>query len=116
MQKPIDPQWLKTISAHDGHLRRDEPRSFAGRQEKEGRDVDHEARAMAAFSISESLALALSEGGVLDRKEVIGLLQDAASAHYNAVCEGPERRRHQAAARLIEQVISGVRSVGQDQN
>ena len=67
---------------------------------------------MAAYSISESLALALAESRVLDRKEVIGLLQDAAAAHHEAPADAAGYDRHRTAARLIERVISGVQSVG----
>ncbi len=66
---------------------------------------------MAAYSISESLALALAESGVLDQHEVIALLQDAAMAHRNAASSGSDLGRHETAARLIERVISGVRMV-----
>lgn len=72
----------------------------------------HEAIAMAAYAISESLALALVESGVMDRREVEGLLQDAASAYRNVLGTAETSESHLLAARLIERVLSGVKLAG----
>lgn len=69
----------------------------------------HEAIAMAAYSISESLALALAESGVMDRHEVEGLLQDAAAAHRDVMGQSEMGEKHLLAARLIERVLTGVK-------
>ena len=84
------------------------------RPEHERTDPDMQATAMAAFAIAESLALALAEHGVLDQKEVEGLLHDAQAAHSNSARDGADGAAHAEAARLIGRVISGVRCVDRE--
>jgi len=66
----------------------------------------------AALAICESMLLALSDQKVLDEPEVIGILEDAATAHRNAVPLGHgDAATHVAAATLIEAIIAGGNSV-----
>jgi hypothetical protein len=66
----------------------------------------------AALAICESLLLALGDRNLIDEAEVLGILEDAATAHRNAV---PLARgdgvTHEAAATLIEAIIAGGNSV-----
>lgn len=65
----------------------------------------------AALAICESLLLALTDRRILDEREVIGLMTDAASAHRNAATEEGDDHRHRAVADLIEAIINGGNSV-----
>jgi hypothetical protein len=66
----------------------------------------------AALAICESLLLALGDRKLIDEAEVLGILQDAAIAHRNAVpLARGDGATHQAAAELIEAIIAGGNSV-----
>lgn len=60
---------------------------------------------MAAFSICESLLLALRDRNLLSRSEVRGLLADAATAHDEAAALGVDAARNRAAAALIQAIV-----------
>ncbi len=66
---------------------------------------------MAALSICESLLLCLSDRSLLKEADVIGILQDVASAHRAASSNEADATMHQAVADLIEAIISGGNSV-----
>lgn len=66
----------------------------------------------AALAICESLLLALGDRKFFDEREVLGILEDAATAHRNAVpLARGEGATHEAAATLIEAIIAGGNSV-----
>lgn len=66
----------------------------------------------AALAICESLILALSDRAIIDEREAIGILEDAATAHRNAVpLARGDGATHEAAAALIEAIIAGGNSV-----
>ncbi len=66
----------------------------------------------AALAICESLLLSLSDRKVIDEREVLGILEDAATAHRNAVpLARGDGATHEAAAKLIEAIIAGGNSV-----
>lgn len=65
---------------------------------------------MAALSICEVLLLALNDAGVLEEKEIIDILTDAAAAHEIAAAGG-DVINHKATAALIRQIITGGNSV-----
>ncbi len=66
----------------------------------------------AALAICESLLLALSDRKVIDEAEVLGILQDAAAAHRNAISLArADSAHHEAAAALIEAIVAGGNSV-----
>ncbi len=64
---------------------------------------------MAALSICESLLLAMNDRALLPESEILGILQDAAATHENAV--GPDVDTHRAVAAVINRIISGGNSV-----
>jgi hypothetical protein len=97
--------------ARPEHAGPEQDRPEQDRPEQDRPKPDMRATAMAAFAIAESLALALAERGILDQKEVEGLLHDAAAAHSNTSRGGAEGAAHAEAARLIGRVISGMRCV-----
>lgn len=65
----------------------------------------------AALAICESLLLALTDRKILDERDVIGLMEDAAGAHRNAVKEEGGDHGHRAVADLIEAIINSGNSV-----
>lgn len=66
----------------------------------------------AALAICESLLLALNDRKILDEREILAILEDAATAHRNAVpLARGDGAVHEAAAILIEAIIAGGNSV-----
>jgi hypothetical protein len=66
----------------------------------------------AALAICESLLLALSDRKIIDEREVLGILEDAATTHRNAVpLARGDGATHEAAATLIEAIIAGNNSI-----
>jgi hypothetical protein len=70
-------------------------------------DTDGKAVAMASLSMFESLLLALMEGGILDKKEVRGLLSDASSAHRQRAQTSDDGDLHLRIADVIEALRNG---------
>lgn len=60
---------------------------------------------MAALSICEALLLALVDRQLLPKNEVLGVLQDAATTHENAIGPGIDVQAHHAVAGLIREVM-----------
>ncbi|MGP9768104.1 hypothetical protein ACT3UM_20520 [Halomonas sp. AOP13-D3-9] len=71
----------------------------------------NEYQGMAALSICESLLLAMNDQKLLSESAIIGILQDAASAHEHAASLDFEPDAHLAVAALINGIISGGNSV-----
>ena len=65
----------------------------------------------AALAICESLLLALNERKVLPEAEIVGILEDAASAHVNVPQDAPGTELHTAVAALIHRILAGGNSV-----
>ena len=65
------------------------------------------AAGCAALAICESLLLALTEAKVLDRNDVRGALEDAATVHRNANTATSNPAIHREAVQIIERIISG---------
>jgi hypothetical protein len=63
--------------------------------------------AMAALSICESLLLSLRERGVLDDREIAGLLEDVVSTHRATADLSSRPDLHSAAAGLVERLRRG---------
>lgn len=66
---------------------------------------------MAALSICESLLLALNDREMLPEKEILGILNDAANSHEEAVGTDDEADAHRGVAALIRKIIAGGNSV-----
>ena len=60
---------------------------------------------MAALAICESLLLALEERNVLDKREIRGLLMDAAAAHSSAATTANDPELHLGARAVLEQIL-----------
>ncbi|MBC2837653.1 hypothetical protein [Paragemmobacter straminiformis] len=71
----------------------------------------NEVAGLAALAICESLLLALNDANILPEKEIVGVLQDAAAAHENALAGEGSAEVHAAVARLINKIIDGGNSV-----
>ncbi len=66
----------------------------------------------AALAICESLLLALNDRNILPEAEIIGILRDAAAAHYHAPRdEQGTAELHAAVASLINGILAGGNSV-----
>ena len=72
------------------------------------------AAGLAALSICESLLLSLTDLEIIERKEAVSILSDAATAHRSAVAEAKNPEAHQAAADVIDRIIKGKNSVRHD--
>ena len=66
---------------------------------------------LAALSICEALLLAMNDCGLLPENEIVGVLQDAAASHANAIGTELETETHRAVAKLINTIIAGGNSV-----
>ncbi|KIN71895.1 hypothetical protein [Sulfitobacter guttiformis] len=76
------------------------------------KEVDHNTHSgIAALSICESLLLALNDANILPEREIMGILEDAASAHENEGGSYTEIESHKAVAALIKSIISSGNSV-----
>jgi ABC-type antimicrobial peptide transport system ATPase subunit len=72
---------------------------------------DPDVSGTAALSICESLLLCLSDRSILNEREVIGILEDAANAHSAAAEETANREMHLATEALIRAIIDSGNSV-----
>lgn len=72
------------------------------------------AAGLAALSICESLLLSLTDLEIIERKEAVSILTDAATAHRAAIAEAKDPEAHQAAADVIDRIIKGKNSVRHD--
>lgn len=66
---------------------------------------------IAALSICESLLLALNDARILPENEIMGILEDTALAHENAVGSAADIETHTAVAVLINSIIASGNSV-----
>jgi len=71
----------------------------------------NEYSGIAALSICESLLLALNDGKILPESEIMGVLEDAAATHSQAVGSEINVEMHSAVAALINHIIAGGNSV-----
>lgn len=69
-------------------------------------DIKHTAAGLVALSICESLLLALGDLGVLGKKDLIGILEDAA-AHRGVGADDRERDVHLEAGAILERITAG---------
>ncbi len=76
--------------------------------------MNSNAAGLAALSICESLLLSLTDLEIIEDKEAVSILQDAAAAHRGAVAEAQNPEAHQAAADVIDRIIKGKNSVRHD--
>jgi hypothetical protein len=74
-------------------------------------DIKHTAAGLAALSICESLLLALGDLGILGKKDLIGILEDAAAAHRGVGADGRETAVHLEAGAILERIEAGRNSL-----
>jgi hypothetical protein len=72
---------------------------------------ENAAAGLAALAICESLLLSLTENKLIDGAEALAILGDAAAAHRNAAALGPNGASHEAAADLIDLIVTTGNSV-----
>jgi len=73
--------------------------------------TNNEVSGAAALAICESLLLCLGDRKILPENEIIGILEDAITAHRNAPADDGMTRTHDAVAALIKGIIDGGNSV-----
>ena len=73
--------------------------------------IDKNVQGAAALVIMESLLLCLGDKKILREDEIIGILEDAISAHQNAPADDGMAPTHHAVAALIQSIIDGGNSV-----
>lgn len=73
--------------------------------------VNNDVAGAAALAICESLILCLGDKKILAEKEIIGILEDAISAHLNAPVDDGMTKLHGDVAILIKSIIDGGNSV-----
>lgn len=66
---------------------------------------------MAALSICESLLLALNDAQLLPERHIIGILEDAVTAHENVDESDSDIDTHKKVAEMINGIITGGNSV-----
>ncbi|MEO6335742.1 MAG: hypothetical protein ABIP71_02845 [Verrucomicrobiota bacterium] len=74
-------------------------------------DSNNDVSGAAALAICESLLLCLGDKKILPENEVIGILEDAITAHRNAPAYDGMTKLHDAVATLIKSIIDGGNSV-----
>jgi hypothetical protein len=73
--------------------------------------INNDVSGAAALAICESLLLCLGDRKILAEREVIGILEDAITAHQNAPANDGMTKTHDAVATLIKGIIDGGNSV-----
>ena len=76
-------------------------------------DIKHTAAGLAALSVCESLLLALGDLKALSRKDLVGVLEDAAAAHRGAGATAQEVAVHREAAAILERIMAGRNALPQ---
>ena len=74
-------------------------------------EPDKSTAGAAALSICESLLIALNDLKIIDDKQTLAVLHDAAETHRNAADGALSPDDHHAIAALIERIAAGKNSV-----
>jgi hypothetical protein len=73
--------------------------------------IDGNASGVAALSICESLLLALGDHNVMNEREILGVIEDAADAHRFARGSPGDSKLHLDVTAILDQIIAGGNSV-----
>ena len=73
--------------------------------------IDANASGVAALSICESLLLALGDHKVMNEREIIAVVADAADAHRFARGSPDDSKLHLEVAAILDRIIAGGNSV-----
>jgi hypothetical protein len=73
--------------------------------------IDANASGVAALSICESLLLALGDHKVMDEREIIGVIADAADAHRFVRGSPGDNKLHLEVTAILDRIIAGGNSV-----
>lgn len=76
----------------------------------DGTHMNELASGLAALAICESLLTSLQELKIIDEKEIVGILKDAAAAHQQEPAIGISQMHLEAAA-VIDRILVGKNSV-----
>ena len=73
--------------------------------------IDGNASGVAALSICESLLLALGDRNVMNEREIVGVIADAADAHRFAGGSAGDSKLHVEVTAILDRIIEGGNSV-----
>jgi hypothetical protein len=73
--------------------------------------INNDVSGVAALAICESLLLCLGDQKILRESEIVGILEDAITAHKNAPADDGMTKMHEAVSALIKGIIDGGNSV-----
>lgn len=73
--------------------------------------INNDVSGAAALAICESLLLCLGDQKILRESEIVGILEDAITAHKNAPADDGMTKMHEAVSALIKGIIDGGNSV-----
>lgn len=73
--------------------------------------INNDVSGVAALAICESLLLCLGDQKILRESEIVGILEDAITAHKNAPADDGMAKMHEAVSALIKGIIDGGNSV-----
>jgi hypothetical protein len=85
--------------------------SAGNRERKLGMSINYHASGAAALAICGSILLCLGDRKILSEHEIIGILEDAITAHQIAPADDGLTKIHEAVATLINGIIDGKNSV-----
>jgi hypothetical protein len=74
-------------------------------------NIDRNASGAAALSICESLLLALGDHNVMNEREILGVIEDAANAHRFANGSSGDSKLHLEVTAILDRIIAGGNSV-----
>ena len=74
-------------------------------------EINGAASGLAALSICESLLLAMGDLKVMNENQVMGVMNDAADAHRNAVGSVKDKALHLEVVAILDRIIASGNSV-----
>jgi len=74
-------------------------------------DVGDVASGVAALSICESLLLAMGDLKIMNEKEAVGVIEDAAAGHRNYDGPGKDSALHVEVVAILDRILAGGNSI-----
>jgi hypothetical protein len=74
-------------------------------------EINGAASGLAALSICESLLLAMGDLKVMNEEQVMGVMNDAACAHRNAIGSVEDKALHLEVVTILDRIIASGNSV-----
>jgi hypothetical protein len=77
----------------------------------ESTDINGAASGLAALSICESLLLALGDLKLMGEKEIVGVVEDAATAHRNVGDTARDKALNREVVLILDRIVAGGNSI-----